>query len=360
MLSCQNRLCGTRSLHGCKTSKETSAIMELKTLHTPSTELAIGYAESRIGGRYENQDNFGSKDTNRGFLVTVCDGMGGGPGGKTASTIAVNEIIATIDNAPSNVDDFTAIGQAIANANLTMIRYGQKYPELRGMGSTATILLLTEKSAIVAHVGDSRVYQLRGDKKIFRTFDHSHVFELVRNGIINEEQARLSAESNIITRALGIYENVKADIVELPYCRGDVFMLCSDGIHGTMKESELLKLVGKRKNVLGTHVDDIATIIDNLGHTSGGHHDNLTIALVETTVNSKLKPKMTKLAKLIIVILAVICVASIGVNVYQFTDKGGTASVSDSVMSDSIMMLKKDNTVLKDSIILLKDSITRE
>lgn len=333
--------------------------MELKALHTPNTELAIGFAESRIGGRRENQDNFGSRDTSRGFLVTVCDGMGGGPGGKTASTIAVNEIIAAIEGAPADVDNFAAIEQAITRANLSIIKHGQKYPELRGMGSTATILLLTKQSAFVAHVGDSRVYQLRGSQKVFRTFDHSHVFELVRDGIIDEEQARLSAESNVITRALGIYPSVKADIIELPYYKGDVFMLCSDGIHGTMSEKALLKLVCKRSNVLGTHVDNISTIIDDLGHSVGGHHDNLTIALVETKVNSKLKPKMTKLAKIVIAILSVICVASIGVNVYQCTSKGASAVVSDSIMRDSIQMLQKDNTAFKDSIKSLNDSIIK-
>lgn len=333
--------------------------MELKTLHTPDTNLAIGFAESRIGGRRENQDNFGSKKTSRGFLVTVCDGMGGGPGGKTASTIAVNEIIASIENAPADTDNATAIAQAISTANLSIITYGQKYSELRGMGSTATILLLTEQSAFVAHVGDSRVYQLRGKKKVFRTFDHSHVFELVRNGIIDEEQARLSAESNIITRALGISLEVKADIIELPYYKGDIFMLCSDGIHGTMSEKELLKLVCKRNNVLGTHVDNIATIIDDLGHSVGGHHDNLTIALVETKVNSKLKPKMTKLAKLIIAILLVICIASVGANVYQYTTQEVSAVVSDSLMLDSVNKLQKDNTLLKDSLKTVNDTLLK-
>ena len=100
------------------------------------------------------------------------------------------------------------------------------------MGSTCTVLLINDTSAIVAHVGDSRVYQIRGRNKIFRTFDHSMVFDLVKQKVITEEQARLSAQSNVITRALGIKPDIEVDVVELPYDAGDRFILTTDGIHG--------------------------------------------------------------------------------------------------------------------------------
>ena len=79
---------------------------------------------------------------------------------------------------------------------MAIIEEGQKNPELHGMGTTVTALLLTDYSAITAYIGDSRIYQLRNGKKIFRTFDHSMVFEMVKKKVISEEQARLSAQSN--------------------------------------------------------------------------------------------------------------------------------------------------------------------
>lgn len=281
--------------------------MELKQLHTSENDLVIAFAESRIGGRSENQDSCGGVNLERGFLITVCDGMGGGPGGKTASTIAVQEIVAGVEEADAELPATEVLIQAVKRANASIYQHAQDNKEMKGMGSTATVVLISEQSACVAHVGDSRVYQFRGKEKIFRTFDHSMVFELVREGVITEEQARLSAQSNVITRALGIRPDVEVEVHELPFEKGDRIMLTTDGIHGSMPEKKLIKLATQRKTVLGTQVDNIATIVDHLGLKSGGHHDNLTLAIAETKVNSKLKPKMTKRAKFMLAILSIIC-----------------------------------------------------
>lgn len=285
--------------------------MELNTLHKNDTDIFVGFAESRIGGRAENQDSYGYKETPLGFLLTVCDGMGGGPGGKTASSIAVEEIITGIDEANDDEEISNIIIKAIRRANMAVIEAANENPSLAGMGSTATVLLLSEQSAFIAHVGDSRIYQIRGGRKIFRTYDHSMVFELVKQKVITEEQARLSAQSNIITRALGMKLDLEVDIVERPYVKGDRFVLCSDGIHGSMPEKELLKMLGNRKISLGALVDDISTCVDNLGRTNGGHHDNMTLAIVETKNNSKLKTKISKRAITIILALALLCMAGV-------------------------------------------------
>jgi protein phosphatase len=278
-------------------------------LHQVKTELPIiGYCESRIGGRSENQDSYGYQDTPFGLLVTVCDGMGGGPGGKTASSIAVREILGGVmeangDNSPENV-----LLQAIHRANLAILDAGAENPKLQGMGTTCTAVLFSKKSAIVAHVGDSRVYQLRRHSKIFRTFDHSMVFELVKQKVITEEQARLSEQSNYITRALGIKPELSIDVVERPYEKGDRFLLCTDGIHGAMPENELLVMATKSGN-LGKVVDDIATAVDGQGRSKGGGHDNLTLAMIETQSKSELKERMNLRTKLIMAGIVVLVIA---------------------------------------------------
>ena len=154
-------------------------------LYNIKTEYSIeGACESGIGGRSENQDSYGYQDTPFGLLVTVCDGMGGGPSGKTASSIAVNEIIASVMEAVEGTAPMEVVEAAIRRANRAIIKAVEEKPQLQGMGTTCTVVLINEVSAIVAHVGDSRVYQLRGHYKVFRTFDHSLVFEMVRDKVI--------------------------------------------------------------------------------------------------------------------------------------------------------------------------------
>lgn len=329
--------------------------IELKKIYSEETKSVVAFAESRIGGRAENQDNFDWANTTLGYLVTVCDGMGGGPGGKTASSIAVNEIIAGISEANKDETIPNIIIKAIRRANMAIIETGNENPKLRGMGSTATVLLITENSAFIAHVGDSRVYQFRGGKKVFRTFDHSMVFEMVAQGIITEEQARLSAQSNIITRALGVKPDVEVEIKEVPYERGDRFMLCSDGIHGAMPENELIKMVTNRNGKLGSITDDIATVVDNLGRTSGGGHDNLTLAIIETTTDSKLKPMMSKQTKITMAGMMTLLVISIILNISQCSgskENSGSndfqiTSLNEKIDSLNKVVMKKDEEIKK-------------
>lgn len=282
--------------------------MELKQLHKDDNDIIVGFAESRVGGRSENQDSYGAMQTSRGYLVTVCDGMGGGPGGKTASSIAVNEILTGISEGADDETVVNVIIKAVRRANMAIIEAGNENPELKGMGSTATVLLISENSAHVAHVGDSRIYQFRGKKKVFRTDDHSMVFDLVKQKVITEEQARLSAQSNVITRALGMRPDIEVEVHELPFKKGDRFLLCSDGIHGTMPEREFIKMTTKSGSSLGAITDDIATYVDNLGRSGGGEHDNLTLAIVETKADSKLKPSQSTSIKSVIIALVVICI----------------------------------------------------
>lgn len=321
----------------------------IQQLNTP--DFIVGFAESRIGGRSENQDSYGSAETPYGFVVTVCDGMGGGPGGKTASSIAVKEIILGIKD--GNPDD-TAVNiviKAIRRANLAIIEAGKETPALKGMGSTCTILLISNESAIIAHVGDSRVYQLRGKSKIFRTFDHSMVFDLVKQKVITEEQARLSAQSNVITRALGIKPDIEVDVIELPFDTGDRFLLTTDGIHGAVSEAELIEMASDKKHALGTVTDEIATTIDGKGRNEGGGHDNLTLAIIETKTNSKLRSKMNKKTKLLLGAVSLICLLSLVFNGVLLGRNNSSASENEKAALIQVQDSLKQQVVERDSII---------
>lgn len=329
--------------------------MELFQLNTP--DFLVGFAQTRIGGRAENQDSMGWSETPFGYLVTVCDGMGGGPGGKTASEIAVREIITCVREANRENTLENILIKAVRQANIKIIEAGNANPALKGMGSTCTVLLINEDCAYVAHVGDSRIYQLRGKSKVFRTFDHSMVFGLVKQKVITEEQARLSQQSNIITRALGINYDVEVDVEKLSYQAKDRFLLCTDGIHGSVPENDLIDMVADRDTALGTVVDTIATNIDGIGRASGGGHDNLTLALIETNINSIYKKKMEKKTKNILIALCALLGISATTNVAQLFVGGGNKGVETTCPMDSTARQIPKDSISFDSLMNISDSL---
>ncbi len=289
---------------------------ELKQIKTSLPFL--GFIESRQGGRPENQDSCGFTDTLLGLLVVVCDGMGGGPGGKMASAVAVDTIVQTIRSATADSNRSKAIEVAIQNAHLKLLALQKERPSLTGMGTTATILLISRQSAMIAHVGDSRIYQLRRGSKIFRTEDHSLVGEMVRKKAMTEDEARMSSNSNIIQRALGIGAEVKADISERAYEKGDTIVLCTDGVWGAMKENELIESLARTKTLSGA-MEKTMVKVDELGVADGNKHDNFTMALLTTTCNSNLKEAMTTKIRNLLLGLSIVCGLSLMGNVAQFT-----------------------------------------
>lgn len=286
----------------------------------------LGFIDSRIGGRKENQDAAGIKDTQLGYLVVVCDGMGGMQGGSTASQLAVQTILETVSSADKQSNPSMTLIKAIRNANMAIIEKGQDNPELRGMGTTVTILLLTPYSAFTAYVGDSRIYQLRDGKKVFRTFDHSMVFEMVKKKVISEEQARLSAQSNVILKALGIDPDIEVEVVERPYQKGDRFILCTDGFWGAMPEEDFIRHLSEKISI-DKILESTANIVESIGRNSGSEYDNLTAAILEMNTNSILKEKMNKIAKIIITVLSVLLIGSIALNVSLLIDNGSENNV---------------------------------
>lgn len=273
-----------------------------------------GAANCCRGGRPENQDDWLSLDTPLGFLLIVCDGMGGGPGGKTASGLvkqAVTNCFMSSNNMASPADVMTT---AVSLAEKALEEKMHEDPSLMGMGSTLVALLINKDRATIAHLGDSRCYQMRGRKMVFRTNDHSLVGELVQYKTLTEEQARTSPQSNVITRALGATSNHTPEIKTMPYRKGDRFILCSDGVWGIMPQEQLLNRFSATPDI-NMMVENLSKEIDNIGFAADGHHDNHTLAVVDMAEDSNIQDKMTKSAKFTIAALAVLLFVSIIVNI---------------------------------------------
>lgn len=259
-----------------------------------SNDICDAAGRSGIGGRKENQDSYGGVCRSSTVALTVCDGMGGMNGGQTASRIAVAEIMQTLNETPEDEMSEEAVRHAIDNANAAIYRRATAEPALRGMGTTATVVVLAPKAAYLAHVGDSRIYLLHKGRKEYRTFDHSKVFDMVKQGVMTEEQARQSSFSNIITRALGIRPQVDVDIATIPYRKGDRFVLCCDGIWNVDPEPDMLRLFGEG----GTAVEEVQMLTEHvnaLGLERGGEHDNLTAIVADMKRNSQYQYSCFKL-----------------------------------------------------------------
>lgn len=251
-----------------------------------SNELCAAYGRSGIGGRMENQDSYGAFFSGNHVMVTVCDGMGGMNGGQTASWIGRSEIQSSFLDVPPLKWSEELLYTAIDRANKGIYQRALNDPPLRGMGTTATILMLTPEAAYATHIGDSRIYQFRNGKKIFRTLDHSKVFEMVANGTMTEEQARQSCFSNIITRALGIRPEVAMTVEKLPYKKGDRFVLCCDGIWNCVPEPEMIEMMNSERNA-DLELKYLTERVNGIGIEKGGDHDNLTAIVVDMYTDSE-------------------------------------------------------------------------
>ncbi len=175
----------------------------------------------------------------RGHLLMVADGMGAHAAGELASKMACERVSHSyrklLDRSPLD-----ALRHAVVDANTTIHDRGQANAEFQGMGTTCSVLVLLPRAAIVAHVGDSRVYRLRRSKFDQLTFDHSLVWEMTAAGQLPRGEVASFIPKNIITRSLGPHAEVQVDLEgPLPIEPGDVYLLCSDGLSGQLKDEEI-------------------------------------------------------------------------------------------------------------------------
>lgn len=333
-----------------------SVILILLMFQIVSNILKLhGAANSMQGGRRENQDDLGFIDTPLGFLFIVCDGMGGGPGGKTASAIAKQEIARYINSCNQLTPRKQALRAAVAKANDALTAAMAANKELQGMGTTVVAILVNGESAIVCHAGDSRCYRLHGRFMLFRTQDHSLVGELVRKKVLTEEEARTSPQSNVIAKSLGSKTDHNPDIEEMGYRKGDRFILCTDGIWGSMPHKKLMALFSAKGNPAAV-VGRISSEVERAGLLKGGGHDNHTVAMIVMDCNSKMHDRWYRLmwgilggvfALLLTVVIA--CCIALGSGKSEQTasvaDEGGPVAAGGTVSPVKVASKDGSNTL---------------
>ncbi len=256
----------------------------MKILSTGQTDVGMK--------RQGNEDSFMCDDS-LGLFV-VADGMGGHAAGEVASRTAIQAISQEVSKRLNSTDpDETDPGASSVDtdpgpksgqhffeysvhlANRCIVELSKENPIYNGMGTTVSGMLISDNTAIIAHVGDSRIYMLRNDELKILTTDHSWVNEQLQRNIITAEEARTHRWRNVITRALGNRIDLEVDVINHELQVGDTYMLCSDGLTGMVEDNEIKQVL----NELQDPEQAVRKLID-LANDYGGT-DNITAIVLK-------------------------------------------------------------------------------
>jgi PPM family protein phosphatase len=234
--------------------------------------------------REHNEDTI-AFDADIGLLV-LADGMGGYNAGEVASGIAVKTILNLVRESVDRQDlraldresgmsrTSIILRDAIHRANKIIYQTARTQPNCEGMGTTVVSALLFDNKASIAHVGDSRLYRLRGEKFEQLTMDHSLLQELVDRGFYSAEEAQRAANKNYVTRALGVEPSVEVEVQEVPVQKGDTFALCSDGLSDMVEDDDMHLTL----STFSANLDTVAKQLIQLANDNGGR-DNISVVM---------------------------------------------------------------------------------
>lgn len=244
----------------------------------------LSWAQTDVGRKRDhNEDSFGCYDELQ--LYIVADGMGGHAAGEMASSISVQslheavlehrDLLEAKEPPTGPIEEWPVpkmFSDALRKACGDIFHKAQENRELSGMGTTTTALLFHAGYGFIAHVGDSRAYMLREGRILQLSEDHSLVNEQLKAGIITEEQARNSRFKNIITRSVGVEEDVPVDLIAVEVKPNDAFVMCSDGLANLVTDLEI------GETVTENFFQRVPEILIGMANDRGGD-DNITVVV---------------------------------------------------------------------------------
>lgn len=237
------------------------------------------YGVSDVGlVRKSNQDRFViTTNQNGALMAVVCDGIGGGKAGDVASEAAISYIENTFQKAKdwiSNEEMEGWIYTQLRNVNDEVFTKACLNEAYKGMGTTLVGFILTDEACRVMHVGDSRCYGLIHDEFKQLTTDHNYINELLKNGVLSREQAMKHPKRNYLTNAIGIYNQIRIDLVEVPN-DFEALLLCSDGLHGIVAANKIEMVLRQPWSA-----EKKCELLLDLAKQYGGN-DNITVVIVQ-------------------------------------------------------------------------------
>lgn len=246
----------------------------------------LAFGATDIGRkRKSNQDSIHLYPEKKFFVVA--DGMGGHNGGDIASQMSVKlfpEFIDTHHDTP--VSELLKAG--IRYINKSIFDHGKANVELKGMGTTISSLMFEGGNAYIANVGDSRTYLISSKKLYQLTRDHSLVQEKINLGFYDREGGKNDPQKNVLIRTVGFEEEVEVDVYQYKVQKGDLFLLCSDGLHGKVSDSDILHIVNTELTCKETPCEEdlkrtVQKLIDQANQNGG--QDNISVILALASQN---------------------------------------------------------------------------
>ena len=236
------------------------------------------FSVTNIGKRRKlNQDFIYTSEEPVGHLpnlFVVADGMGGHKAGDYASKLAVTTMVGEIAGSDETIPE-KLLGRAIETANGKVRESAEKMPELEGMGTTVVAASCDSGTLSVANVGDSRLYIVGGHEIRQITRDHSWVEEMVRRGGLGRDEARNHPDKNIITRAVGAEDTVKADFFSVKLEEGDLILMCTDGLTNMLEDEEIRMILDGARDIVEKAEELVRRANEN------GGMDNISVILIE-------------------------------------------------------------------------------
>ncbi len=224
-------------------------------------------------------------------LAILADGMGGYNAGEVASGMATavlrNDLLSDLNEWYRELTRrgtsklHTLLQARVTGANTAIFQSSQSQSQYAGMGTTLAMALFRDSMLTTVHIGDSRIYRLRGEVYEQITRDHSLLQDQIDAGMVTPEQAKLSMNKNLVTRALGVDPEVEAEIHDFETQAGDIYLLCSDGLSDMVPDEE----VGDTLQMLGSNLELAASTLIQQANDYGGR-DNVSVILVKVQPNS--------------------------------------------------------------------------
>jgi PPM family protein phosphatase len=230
--------------------------------------------------RKTNQDSIYMNPERNLFIVA--DGMGGHNGGDIASALAVKSIPDFFVK-ESSLEPTQLLEKSVQFANETIKNRGKEDPLLVGMGTTVVSFFFKETSLYIANVGDSRAYLVNNHRLYQLTRDHSLVQEKLNIGIYNRDQAQKDPQKNVLVRTVGFEDHVEVDIYTYKVCRHDIFLCCSDGLHGKVSDADIVYIINKfipdPSKATPEALNSAVKMLVHQANANGGN-DNISVILI--------------------------------------------------------------------------------